>query len=467
MEGAHAYEKYLVRELSVPCVYYDAGFLKKEDADVTLMQLQGLRWEKNGKTARHTTLYGDPASDYHYKRGYASNDIHPWTPLLLDLKRRAEQSYFNITGRVANFNVCLGNKYDNGGQSLGWHSDREEIDPALGGPRLTPICSLSFGAERLFGFHPKVSGGPIGAPRVGEDVAVRLGHGSLVIMDNVCQLLYRHSVIPDDSHTMRINLTFRQKASVAAPGPAQLLSELALFESYRSRFVTATPEPGALPTDTPATASHARDSSFKETTDILDTPFLVGVHGSPEEIVCKYYRYLLAQPATLAFLRERLRGKRLVCDYPPGVPCHAAVLAFVANSPTDPIDASPHPTALYCEKDSQFLAFTIPVKTTEEVAERLADVHTWYPDAQHYAHGFSLSSGAFGADDDREPRHSAADPILGNIRARSCGSASTCSTRMRRRVMRAASSFSSAARICASRRFTISGGSWRLRESSR
>ena len=101
-------------------------------------------------------------------------------------------------GTTANFNVCLLNFYQDGHQRIGWHCDREEIG------RTTPIISLSFGAEREF--HIRSQTVPT------DRTIVNLTHGSLILMDNICQHTYLHSIPHQPSVTTgRINLTFRCK----------------------------------------------------------------------------------------------------------------------------------------------------------------------------------------------------------------------------------------------------------------
>ena len=50
---------------------------------------------------------------------------------------------------------------------------------------------------------------------------VRLAHGSLCVMENACQFLYRHSFLPEQgADGVRVNLTFRSKQPVR-PSPAE------------------------------------------------------------------------------------------------------------------------------------------------------------------------------------------------------------------------------------------------------
>lgn len=62
---------------------------------------------------------------------------------------------------------------------------------------------------------------------------------------------------------------------------------------------------------------------------IWGNPFVVGMHGTREEVIAKYEKRLCADPALLARLPE-LEGKDLVCWCAP-LPCHGDVLIRLAN----------------------------------------------------------------------------------------------------------------------------------------
>jgi uncharacterized YigZ family protein len=74
---------------------------------------------------------------------------------------------------------------------------------------------------------------------------------------------------------------------------------------------------------------------------------------------------------------------------------------------------------LYKEKGSKFIALAFPVRTEEEIKERLTEVRKLYFDARHHCYAYLLGAAkkVFRANDDGEPNHSAGDPILGQIRA--------------------------------------------------
>lgn len=75
---------------------------------------------------------------------------------------------------------------------------------------------------------------------------------------------------------------------------------------------------------------------------------------------------------------------------------------------------------LYKEKGSKFIALAFPVRSEEQVKEKLEEVKKTYYDARHHCYAYILGAdGAqYRANDDGEPNHSAGDPILGQIKSR-------------------------------------------------
>jgi alkylated DNA repair dioxygenase AlkB len=140
------------------------------------------------KAPRLMHWYGDPEASYTY-----SGVLHkpsPWLPLLTDLKTRIEAAC------ECEFNSVLVNRYRNGSDSMGWHSDAEaELGPD------PCIASLSLGTERLFKIRHKKT-------KVVHDIV--LPSGSLLIMSDSFQAHWQHSV-PKTRRSIgeRINLTFR------------------------------------------------------------------------------------------------------------------------------------------------------------------------------------------------------------------------------------------------------------------
>ena len=115
------------------------------------------------------------------------NEAVPWTPTLVEIKRRIEA----VRGR---YNYCLLNRYRSGADSVGLHADDE---PGVG----DVIGSLSLGATRPFRIRHNATR---------ETRTFQLGHGALVIMAGTMQRFWKHEV-PKTSENVgeRINLTFR------------------------------------------------------------------------------------------------------------------------------------------------------------------------------------------------------------------------------------------------------------------
>ena len=188
-------------------IFYDPHFLSDTDADVSFGLLENdpcLQQEQIrmvGKwinEPRLTAWYGDP--DKSYKYSGKTMVPKPWSPILLTLKQNIEQTV-NKLGSDIEFNSVLINKYRNGLDSQGWHSDDEKelgLDPV--------IASLSLGAERTFQARLK--------EEHAKKISLSLIHGSLLVMSGRTQSLSQHRVPkikPNEAllTPCRINLTFR------------------------------------------------------------------------------------------------------------------------------------------------------------------------------------------------------------------------------------------------------------------
>lgn len=146
---------------------------------------------------RLTAWQGEPDALYVYSG--IRNEPAPWTPAVLELKRRVEAA------SRARFNSVLLNRYRNGFDSMGWHADDE---PELGAEPV--IASLSLGATRVFDLRHN---------ETGVTHAYRLTNGSLLVMRGRTQHAWRHRVPKEPAvRGERINLTFRW---VSAPPAAE------------------------------------------------------------------------------------------------------------------------------------------------------------------------------------------------------------------------------------------------------
>lgn len=99
------------------------------------------------------------------------------------------------------YNFVLINRYDNGNNYIGFHSDDERnLDKSSG------IVGVSFGAEREFQLVPK-NFVPVNIP---SKISLILHHGSIIHIGDPTNTFWKHS-IPKSSKIkqIRISLTFR------------------------------------------------------------------------------------------------------------------------------------------------------------------------------------------------------------------------------------------------------------------
>ncbi len=180
-------------------VQWFPGWLAAPEAEALRLDLLAqVAWEvhrirlfgREVDSPRLSSWIGDPAARYRYSG--AEFRPHPWPEVLAPVRARLEAEL------GAGFNSVLVNRYRDGQDAMGWHSDDE---PELG---LRPvIASLSLGAPRRFALRHRQD------KTLKRDIP--LGHGDLVVMAGDTQRLYHHAV-PRTARPVgeRINLTFRR-----------------------------------------------------------------------------------------------------------------------------------------------------------------------------------------------------------------------------------------------------------------
>jgi alkylated DNA repair dioxygenase AlkB len=138
---------------------------------------------------RLSAWYGDAGANY----AYSGQALEPsaWTPRLAALR---DHLHADIGLR---FNSVLLNRYRDGNDAMGWHSDNER---SLGPEPL--IASVSLGAVRKFSLRSKAT------PRQYHHLA--LDSGSLLLLGGRCQHDWQHQ-LPRSKRVSdeRLNLTFR------------------------------------------------------------------------------------------------------------------------------------------------------------------------------------------------------------------------------------------------------------------
>ncbi|AZI69296.1 alpha-ketoglutarate-dependent dioxygenase AlkB family protein [Cloacibacterium normanense] len=178
-------------------VYYYGKIFTEEQSEIYYVKLLNeINWQHDvvkifGKeiiTKRKVAFLGDEGIFYKYSG--KTKIAEKWLKFILEIKSKVEQ----ISGEK--FNACLLNYYHNGSEAMSWHSDNEkEI------LKHSAIASVSFGAERKFGFKHNFSK---------EEIFLMLENGSLLIMKDETQIYWKHKLYTNAKIIEpRINLTFR------------------------------------------------------------------------------------------------------------------------------------------------------------------------------------------------------------------------------------------------------------------
>jgi alkylated DNA repair dioxygenase AlkB len=187
--------------LSLPdaIVTFDPQWLSVDLGNLLLDRLrEDIAWEthrvrlfgREHASPRLSCWIGDPGTAYRYSGTVF--EPWPWPALLLPVRER-------LCAELGTpFNSVLANRYRDGRDCMGWHSDDE---PELGAEPV--IASLSLGATRRFVLKRRSD--------PARKLALELPHGSLLVMAGATQRHYRHA-LPRTARPVgeRINLTFRR-----------------------------------------------------------------------------------------------------------------------------------------------------------------------------------------------------------------------------------------------------------------
>jgi alkylated DNA repair dioxygenase AlkB len=176
--------------------YYPNFIPPAEAATIMCSLQQHIDWRQEqitlyGKTfdvPRLQAWYGD--KNAHYRYSNLSMQPLPWSPMLLELKQKCENTSNGC------FNSVLANLYRHGQDGMGRHADNE---PELG--QQPVIASLSFGEIRNLDFYHN---------KTKNKFRIALYSGSLLVMRGDTQINWQHSIAKTKKKlAARINLTFR------------------------------------------------------------------------------------------------------------------------------------------------------------------------------------------------------------------------------------------------------------------
>ncbi len=202
MESKHLNRDLVVKKLPLHCeVNYYKNFLDRQEAEALYLELSqlllqidyapqtvdGVKFDVNfGKIMFMSQSFLDQNKFPEQLWG----PTRVWTPKLEILKEKIE----DVTAHK--FEICVLIHYPDGQSGVDFHSDYV----AFGDTTLIP--SVSLGEERIFKFREKASG---------DEFAMILEHGSLILMGKDCQDRYEHALPIDPKYLKpRINLTFRK-----------------------------------------------------------------------------------------------------------------------------------------------------------------------------------------------------------------------------------------------------------------
>ena len=170
------------------------GWLSKEEADEMYEKLKVETYTSDkGRGGRKAMQrFVDEGVQYLFKG--RPKPVRPWTPTLLEIRRRLEALAHS------EFNCVVVNRYENERQALPLHSDTGTYIPQLGDE--PTIASVSFGETRDFQLQCKATK---------EIVPIPLSHGDLFFMMGKSQQEWKHGVPKCDTpKELRISLTFRK-----------------------------------------------------------------------------------------------------------------------------------------------------------------------------------------------------------------------------------------------------------------
>eukprot|EP00178_Gracilaria_changii_P027866 TRINITY_DN924_c0_g2_i1.p1 TRINITY_DN924_c0_g2~~TRINITY_DN924_c0_g2_i1.p1 ORF type:complete len:348 (-),score=28.28 TRINITY_DN924_c0_g2_i1:4439-5482(-) len=194
-------------------ITYYKNFLTKQQADRLLQATANARsWARTPVTffgkqvlqPRDTAFFGTKLYTYSDERREPTGweEDPPASNALHEMGKRIE-TFLGLPQDW--FNVILANRYHNGRDFMGWHSDNER---SLGSEPI--IASISLGAERRFLVRLRKAYQQQQPP---ERIEYVLEHGSLLVMSGKMQSYYQHSlpkVALSKCNELRLNFTYRR-----------------------------------------------------------------------------------------------------------------------------------------------------------------------------------------------------------------------------------------------------------------
>lgn len=190
-------EKLIIRKITDNAIIkYQKDFLSiSESSELYEHLISTIEWNQStikmwGKTINIPRLQTWMSNEGIKASLYLKTESLKWDPKIKEIKKRIESILH------CEFDYVLLNYYRDGNDYISYHSDGEAIEQSKG-----VIASISLGATRRFLLRHNESK---------EIIEYSLFPGSLLVMDHITQMYWKHSV-PKQKKIIhgRINLTFR------------------------------------------------------------------------------------------------------------------------------------------------------------------------------------------------------------------------------------------------------------------
>ncbi|KAI9136966.1 hypothetical protein BKA69DRAFT_1032530 [Paraphysoderma sedebokerense] len=247
--GIQLQNKSIIREQDLDLVYYNS-FLSPATATAFYNYcLAELPWHRvtyrsRGRqivTPRYTTVFGIDETN-------SPPSVYKIEPVPIpDVLRKYKEKVEEVTGDK--FNFVLINFYEDGSNSIAYHSD----DESFLGPNPT-IASLSLGGTRDFFLRQKSNHG--------RKKSFTLQNGDLIIMQGPTQSNWDHSIPKRSKAFPRVNITLRKAINVAGTNNYYRynVGDGDVFKYQNGKMVPA----NALDTETKTVKSEDGDVGVKE-----------------------------------------------------------------------------------------------------------------------------------------------------------------------------------------------------------
>jgi alkylated DNA repair dioxygenase AlkB len=195
------HQRIIIDECSCKVVYIE-NFISQEEEKELLKEMKKIQFKKEvikmfGKeitAPRETFSYGDDDTTYGYAR--KTEESEKWTDEMKMVRNKVYEKSKEFDDKENPFNFVLINKYKDGNDYIGLHSDNERdmISESC-------IASLSIGVDGKFNFIKNENK---------EKISITLKNRSLLLMLGNNQKIFKHE-LPKTKNIFdkRYNLTFR------------------------------------------------------------------------------------------------------------------------------------------------------------------------------------------------------------------------------------------------------------------